>query len=447
MKQFLSQIRVFFAAQFALGMLLVTPSTFGQFSPNSSIVPEIPKPTPYGGQITRSEEELPLPFTVRDIEEDLPEGFLQQINEKLSQPAGPYDVAMTQPLHQLGNYYQSQGRHFEAMPLLLRSLHIAKINEGLYTPTQLPLLSDIIHSQLSMERYDEADKFFKALYRLQSKAYEPGSLEMYDATKRYVDWQRQAYLQGVGERPSYERLLNMHVIHSDEVTRIREGKWKPEEVIPHLYDRMLVEYLISEYGGERQASIQISVTGSADPDPLMEGGLEGERFRQLQRFNERNGRNTLKQIVWLEQNRDPVDPQALARAYVALGDWSLWWHRVGRALESYEKAWAVLEQEGGNNVDPERWFQHPVELPDTRVFLSDGSKPHEDVEARAKVSFSVTETGEVRGIDVLEQAPEGDIGARVVLFRLLRQLRFRPVLRQGKAVPYAGLEREYNYQY
>ena len=81
-----------------------------------------------------------------------------------------------------------------------------------------------------------------------------------------------------------------------------------------------MEYLISEYGGERQASIQISVTGSADPDPVMEGGLEGERFRQLQKFNERNGRKTLKQIIWLEENKNPMNPGALAKAYVALGD-------------------------------------------------------------------------------------------------------------------------------
>ena len=439
--------KVFITAQFVVGFTLISESAFGQFSPNSSIVPEIPKPTPYGGQITRLEEIRPTPFSVRDVEEDVPAGFLQQINKQLSQPVGPYDVSLSEPLKKLGNYYQSQDRHPEAMPLLSRSLHIAKINEGLYTPTQLPILSDIIHSQLSMERYEEADEFFKVLYRLQSKAYPPGSQEMYDATQRYVAWQRQAYLQGVGDKPSYERLLNMHVIHSDEITRIREGEWKPEEVIPHLYDRMLVEYLISEYGGERQASIQISVTGSADPDPVMEGGLEGERFRQLQKFNERNGRKTLKQIIWLEENKNPVDHEALARAYVALGDWSLWWHRIGRALESYEKAWEVLEQDGLNNIDAETWFQHPVELPDTRVFLSDGSKPHEDIEARARVSFSVTNTGEVREINVLEQAPEGDIGARVVLFRLLRELRFRPVLREGKAAPYSGLEREYNYQY
>ncbi|MEP4145902.1 MAG: hypothetical protein ABJL54_01705 [Halioglobus sp.] len=439
--------KTFLASQFTLGLFLASLPALGQYSPNNSIAPEIPKPTPYGGQITRSEEVLPAPFTVREVEENFPPALLQQINKQLLKPQGPYDPNLSQPLHQMGKYYQSQERHPEAMPLLLRSLHVAKINEGLYTPNQLPLLSDIIHSQLSMERYDDADQFFKALYRLQNKTYDPGSLEMYDATRRYVAWQRQAYLQGVGDKPSYERLLNMHVIHSEEITRIRQGEWKPKEIIPHLYDRMLVEYLISEYGGERQASIQINVTGSADPDPVMEGGLEGERFRQLQRFNERNGRKTLKQIIWMEKSRSPIDHEALATAYVALGDWSLWWHRVGRALESYEKAWAVLEEDNANNIDPESWFQHPVELPDTSVFLSDGSKPHEDLEARAKVSFSVTKTGEVRDIDVREQAPEGDIGARVVLFRLLRELRFRPVLREGKAVPYAGLEREYNYQY
>jgi hypothetical protein len=39
------------------------------------------------------------------------------------------------------------------------------------------------------------------------------------------------------------------------------------------------------------------------------------------------------------------------------------------------------------------------------------------------------------------------MGARVVLYRLLREVRFRPVVRDGAAVPFAGIEREYRYQY
>ena len=435
------------AARFVLGLTLVSVSALGDNLQNHSIAPQLAKPTPYGGKISRSEELRPQPFTARDVEESVSPEQFSQINGLLNQAAGPYDSALSKPLHQMGRIYQGKGLHSAAMPYLLRSLQIAKINEGLYTPAQLPVLSDIIHSQLTMQHYEEADKFFNALYRLQGRAYEAGSQEMLDATRRYIDWQRQAYLQGVGRKPSYERLLDMHVIHSEEVERIKAEDGRVEDILPHLYDRILVEYLISEYGGERQASVRINITGSADPDPVLEGGLEGELFSQLQEFNERNGRNTLKEIVRLEQLRQPIDSMALAKAYVALGDWCLWWHRKGRALENYEKAWEVLDQDKALLIDPESLFQQPVELPDTQVFLSDGSKPHEDVEARARVSFAVTKVGEVRDIDILEQEPEGDIGARVVLFRLLREVRFRPVLRVGKAVPYARLEREYNYQY
>ena len=45
----------------------------------------------------------------------------------------------------------------------------------------------------------------------------------------------------------------------------------------------------------------------------------------------------------------------------------------------------------------------------------------------------------------------GHLGTNVpwgqLLYRLLKDVRFRPVVRDGAAVPYASLVREYRYQY
>jgi hypothetical protein len=63
------------------------------------------------------------------------------------------------------------------------------------------------------------------------------------------------------------------------------------------------------------------------------------------------------------------------------------------------------------------------------------------------VSLGITRDGRAREIEILEQQPPEDVGARVVLYRLLKEIRFRPVVREGSAVPFASLERVYRYQY
>ena len=320
------------------------------------------------------------------------------------------------------------------------------MNEGLYTPTQLPILDDIIETHLAMGNIPVADKLHQVRFELKKRAFPLGSEEREQATDEYIEWQRQAYLQGFGGA-AFLRLLTMHEVHTTDIEELEEAGPDDPELVPHLYDRMLVEYLISQYNGEKRSTIQINLSGPVEDDPAIGGQLEGERFRKLQNYNFRNGLKTLQRIDAIEQHREDPDPLAQARAKVAQGDWYLWFQRSGRALQNYEQAWALLSEDGSPTTDPDALFPHPVELPDTQVFHSDGLTPTEDILAKARVSMAISREGRVRDIEILNQEPPEDMGARVVIFRLLRETRFRPIVRDGAAVPYASLVREYRYQY
>lgn len=210
---------------------------------------------------------------------------------------------------------------------------------------------------------------------------------------------------------------------------------------------MLVEYLISRYDGERQSMLRIQLSGPADADPMLNGQLEGERFRQLRKNNYRNGRRALEAIIEAVARTEGANSEEAGQSYVALGDWYMWWQEESRALQNYERAWDILQRAGALESEASALFAKPVELPDTRVFLSNGSVPTEDVKARAKVVLTVSKYGEARNIEIVEQEPAEDVGARVVLFRLLRDVRFRPAMKDGKSVAWAGVQRDYRYQY
>lgn len=421
-------------------------------SPYNSINPEKPKPTPYGLDIVRSTESSgsDTPLAPAELAPD-PQSREKassywEVIEAFERQGGPYDLRLTEPLHGMGRALMESGEPFEAMRVFRRAMQVSRINGGLNAQAQLPIYGDMIQLRLLLGQFDEADELVERRFRVQQAVYERGSEEWYEATRDYIDWQRQAYLQGVGGE-SYRRLLHMHELHSENIEWLEQQEGKEAELIEQLNDRMLVEYLISRYDGERQSMLRIQLSGPGDPDPLMSGQLEGELFRQLQNNNFRNGRRALEAIIAATERSQGAESEAAAEAYVALGDWYMWWQEESRALQHYRKAWDILSATGGAGSRGNAFFGKPVELPDTQVFLSDGSVPTENAQAKARVMFTVSRLGEARDIEILEQEPPEDMGARVVLHRLLRDVRFRPVIRDGEAVAWTGLRRDYSYQY
>lgn len=92
-------------------------------------------------------------------------------------------------------------------------------------------------------------------------------------------------------------------------------------------------------------------------------------------------------------------------------------------------------------------FGEPVELPVEPVFQPGPMTPPAMNRARAVVRFAVSELGQARDINYLELEAERAEDAHLVLYRMLRSLRFRPVLREGTVVRADAVEREYTFQY
>jgi len=63
------------------------------------------------------------------------------------------------------------------------------------------------------------------------------------------------------------------------------------------------------------------------------------------------------------------------------------------------------------------------------------------------VRFEVSRLGEVRGIEFLELEPGDAPGARSALYQLLKNYRFRPLLRDGDVVAASDVVRRYRYHY
>ena len=87
----------------------VLPAPLRAQHPNDSIVPQKPKPTPYGMQISRSDDRKFRKAEIVDVD-DLPSlaPYLDTFELEETEE-GPYDVQLSERLHDLGRLRQSSG--------------------------------------------------------------------------------------------------------------------------------------------------------------------------------------------------------------------------------------------------------------------------------------------------------------------------------------------------
>ena len=365
---------------------------------------------------------------------------------RAGEPVDAYGFSGIEPAIEEGRALQQAGRHREAIRAFRRAIHLQRINEGLDSPAQLTLWERVLESQLALGLREAADGTQENLYRLR-RGHATAPAERLAAARAYSDWKRERYLDGVGSA-AYRDLLAMADVHEEALAALRAaGDSANVAEVPHLYHRLEVEYLVSTYAGENSPVTHVHSGGVGLADYETATDLDADRFRCLRKHNFRNGRETLERIIAVLEAQPEQDVEALAAAKIALGDWYLWWHRRGRALANYREAWALYEGDGDPATDPAALFPGPRELPDAEAFSTGRAPDRYQQPARALVRFEVSRLGEVRGIEFLELDPGDAPGARSALYQLLKNYRFRPLLRDGEVVAASDVVRRYRYHY
>lgn len=444
--------------------LAVLSASAGADNANNYIEAPRKLPTPYGLKIFRSSDagsiallgehptiEMTMGIYPLSEEGELPIAglslgrYLESI-ETAEVTGGAYSADLAEPLVGIGHAYQVQHKHPQAMNFFRRALHLSRINEGLYSENQLPVLEGMISSQMAMGQFSRVDENQDYRFRVQRHVYESGDPGLLQATLEYSEWQRSAYLEGLGGE-TYLRLLDMHDVHSRAIEHLEQAGERDPLLVRHLRERLRTEYLVSQYEGEKEPEFQVNLSASLERQFAVNTNLDMQRFSMIKKNNFRNGRNTLLQIVEVLEQQEPRDVLEIAKAKVALGDWYLWWDWRARGLQSYEEAYALLAQDDDEATDPDALFAKLVELPEERIFHPGAITAQADRQARAVVMFDVSRLGRVMEMEIVEmEAPKAQ-DARIALFNLLREIRFRPHVSDGEVVAVKSVVREYRFEY
>jgi hypothetical protein len=340
---------------------------------------------------------------------------------RIESTQGAYGAGLGEVLLGMALALQSQGRHEEAISVFKRGIHLTRVNEGLYSTAQVPLLQGEIASHIAARNYALADERHRYLYRVQTHGITSGHA-LTAAFLQQAHWQYEAYQLGLGDQ-GYNRLMNMWDLYRLALNDViaREGENSPDLLTP-LHGMLQAQYLISNY------QWQESDQGSGD-DVRARQNLH--RFTAYQAQSYQKGNAVIAAIHGIEEKRTGAE-LAAAQATVMMGDWRLWHGDYDAAVEAYSEAQTELAQQDDAQTYIARIFGEPVVLPDI-----DGLRPLPPITApeRADIllEFGVNERGRVINLERLDENEEQD-GRAIRLMKKLRKTKFRPRFEAGQAV-------------
>ncbi|MFT6287884.1 MAG: tetratricopeptide (TPR) repeat protein [Alcanivorax sp.] len=358
---------------------------------------------------------------------------------ELESSEGAYGQGLQEKLLSLGLSLQQQGRHEEAIKTLKRGVHLARINSGLYSVDQIPLLQTEITSLMARGELLEADERQSYLYRVQRRGLIQGEVRA-QALMQQARWQRRAYDMGVGEL-DFPRLLSMWDLYRLALNDVveEEGETSLALLVP-LNGMLEAQYLISAYKGEQSSSYGKNLSDRYDKS----------RFNAYRAQSFQKGQAVLGAIDEVHQQNNGEGSVANAESFTRLGDWMFWHGAREPAIEIYREAFMELAEAENAQVELQRLFGAPVPLPSfaaVRPFPeTTGSES-----ANLLLEFGVSERGRVFDLRRLDQPPATDMSNGIDepqvdneavanrFMRELRRTRFRPRFENGEPVATEGV--------
>ncbi len=359
---------------------------------------------------------------------------------------GPYSDQLREQYLSLGELYQQQGDHEKAITTFESAMHIDRVNDGLFTLRQLPVVQNIIESYTALADFDELNDHQEYLYYIQQKSYADDDPRLLAAKEAWADWNVQSFLkEGVvrgGFNPGAAGTLSMGTTGYDYVAvqNPRNGSviYVPRNQMNNVLNPSIAgtnaalndyymrsapyavapEQLVDvRLRRARDLYEEIIESGNGDGDDIevqhklaniayaVKRQLEAMQVRSQENslsFNRitapapsvplitqgySNNREALEAIAArLEQdpNRNAV---ALARAYITLGDWSLAYDRPQRGRDEYDKALAVLAEAGLPQEEISRIFNPSPLIPLPGFALHPYSRSLYGIAADAELAF------------------------------------------------------------
>lgn len=368
----------------------------------------------------------------------------EQLISELEGSGGVYLPELSEILLDLGKTYQVLGHHTEAVATFKRSLHISRVNNGLYTLDQLPILELIIKSNTALSDWEELDRNYHYLYWVNRRAYGDKDPRLLPVIDRVGRWHLNAYQLESDEFP-FKHLLSADDLFSDaiEIIQANHGQFDSRLISP-LYGKALTNYHIAAHASSADEFDEIR-TSSRMASRLQRLYEEQDARQQLINDGYRAGKKAMLRVVDIFNNNPDLPADSHAMAIMHLGDWYQLFNRRNTAAGSYEQAYAMFKNDGMESEEINKLFDRPRSLPALSLPLEYKKEPKENSDY-VVAKFDVTKTGRAINIEIIESYPPDSQMLRRRAKRTIKGTRFRPRFENGQPVETSGVNLRYIFE-
>ena len=389
----------------------------------------------------------------RDVEQ-----YLQVITETEAQE-GPFDTGLFEYYLDLGLAYQDQGLHEEAIEAFEKAEYISRINNGLYSPDQFPVVERMIESYIATGDLLTANSKQQYLLYLNTQFYGEDSLEVVPALDYLADWNMDTFLTaltlgnsvglninfggrgvgGINATPRALAMRNLFLAQSQYYQAI-------ENLIDHrrLFDPKLLEleqklveaiFLSALRRGILEDPVfylnrRTARTGSR----IVRDELRGNTMSYI------NGRNAWMRMQIYVENNPAATPLDVARTMLGQADWNMMFNRRVTAREQYAEIHDYLQTSGLEEAEINALLHPPLPVQLPEITFRPHTRQHLGVPEDAQIAwqgyidlgFSISRYGNVQGIRILGKSDNVTSRLERRLRKVLHNSPFRPRLADGE---------------
>jgi len=338
---------------------------------------------------------------------------------------GPYHQNSSEVLYSLGLELQKDGQHGKALKALRQAMHINRVNRGLNSLSQAPMLRGIINSQKSLMNFEPVTNSYQQLLRMHMASYGEQDPRIAPLLNELALWHIDAYqFDDSSKRIDHLTSANSLIAGALKLNQA-QAMPEPREQIKLLRSAALINFHLSRHKGDEWSAstdshYSLSADGFATTNPQRTGILSGASFRR--------GRVCHERVVALTASIPTASLQEKLQAQTELADWLLLFNHRKEAMLHYQQVLATIAASDQADALHTNIFSTPRLLPALRM------ENHASREAALFITadVNISENGWGSHIENIEetlfseQSPASKTSLRYMLIDTIKDSRFRP---------------------
>ena len=387
---------------------------------------------------TQASEDNSIGLLSQDIQAQL-----DQINVLL-ETEDAFSSKLSESYFSYGRLLQEAGDYKQAREAYTSAMHIEKINHGIYSIEQRPLLKAIFDVDFAQRDEEKINNHVQRMMWLEDKNNKYDDDLGFKMLVKAGIFNLEKYYQS--KRASETNLAVLRSAKTFFLNAIERYKDQPLEKLNHPFDELALslffERLVANKLGQTILGRDTRSAYNRTVSPLDErSGFSRDRKQIQYQVIEQNYPRILSKYLnkYIEKAKQEENSIGIAKAFILNGDYFLFAGDINQAHQMYEEAWQELQNISEPNLT-EGLLSKPVQLPAVD-FLSQGVRNTSRYPSiKLPVSININSSGLVEQIDQTGENTEEIYTKRIK--NALYKTQFRPIVSNGKVTGVQNFEYE-----